>query len=381
MLHTPASQFRVFPVDPVTPATEPLPPISLRSVFDQRLHRECLAMSGPELPIVAAEHHPLIEAVGIAYAQHHHLVLSPDHIWLTIAQGFGHHITLNAEKFRHRLARHSGKKTLSNLVFGSDLADWRAGIANFSAQIQAATDPVIHETLVCDFSTSEADARTASEIVLMDTFSEYFDYRAIVICGIPTITILGTPEDWQRIRARAEVLSTFDLEWWAIRLRPVLDEFVKASEGEVSEHFWQTIYSSVPTYHVPCKPPSKTPTGHAITGWIADLVPYLGNGRRRRRNVIFHNSRENWQQTQGGVAPQAFPPGYSIVDVKCANHPDVKFLAGLLGVTQRPSDLAVSPAIGWAVLEANENPDVKARAKEELLSRAAKLGIGHRKAN
>jgi len=53
----------------------------------------------------------------------------------------------------------------------------------FSAQIREATDPVMHETLVCDFSTTTPAIRTASEVALMDSFSSYFTYFIDCICG------------------------------------------------------------------------------------------------------------------------------------------------------------------------------------------------------
>lgn len=234
------------------------------------------------------------------------------------------------------------------------MSDWRAAIASYSSQIREGTDPVVHESLVCDFSTTTADARTASQVVLMDSLSEYFEFRMAIICGIPRITLTGSPEDWQRIRQRLEVLSTFDLEWWAFRLRPILDEFVKTSQGAISQEFWQSIYSSTPTYRGPCGGKSPTPTGHAITGWIGDLVPYLGNdSQRRRRNSVFEKPRSNWRQLKMPAAPDAFPRGYSMVEVSGSNgFSDFKFLAGFLGVVQSSSDMAVSPGIGWAVFEA-----------------------------
>lgn len=105
-----------FAVDAVTPAAELLRAINITPLLESRVDHKCLALSAPALPIVAAKHHPLIEAVGIAYAQHLPLTLSPDDIWLTIAQGFAHHIALNAETFRHRLVRHEGKQPLTAAI-------------------------------------------------------------------------------------------------------------------------------------------------------------------------------------------------------------------------------------------------------------------------
>ena len=162
-------------------------------------------------------YHGMIDAVTMAFAKHYPLVLSPDCIWLTIEQGFSHHITENAEALRDRLVRHQGKEKLSAPIGELSLDCFQNVIGDFSAQIRNASDPVLHETLICDFSTTTPTIRTASEVVLMDAYSNYFAYEARFVCGIPKITLMGTQEDWQRIRSRVEVLATYGLEWWVRR--------------------------------------------------------------------------------------------------------------------------------------------------------------------
>jgi hypothetical protein len=57
--------------------------------------------------------HPLLAAVHLAFAEHRPLVLSPDAVWLTLAQGFAQHVRLNAQALLARLVRHQGRETLS----------------------------------------------------------------------------------------------------------------------------------------------------------------------------------------------------------------------------------------------------------------------------
>ena len=57
-----------------------------------RTERCILGISRHDLFVKAQGYqHAVIDAVSTAYGQHLPLVLSPDDIWLTIAQGFGHH--------------------------------------------------------------------------------------------------------------------------------------------------------------------------------------------------------------------------------------------------------------------------------------------------
>ncbi|MBC8138507.1 MAG: DUF4419 domain-containing protein, partial [Fibrella sp.] len=59
--------------------------------------------------------HSFVDAALTAFNFHHPLVLSPDMIWLLIAQGFALHVNANAEAMRHRFVAHEGKKDI--LIF------------------------------------------------------------------------------------------------------------------------------------------------------------------------------------------------------------------------------------------------------------------------
>jgi hypothetical protein len=254
-----------FAVDSVMPAAKTIWTETLADSLARRLQRKILVLPENQQHVINARFdslkeqqrtrvdvrnigsqcHPLIDAVHVAFSQHRPLTLSPDSIWLVIAQGFGHHVAENAEALRHRLVRHEGRRELT--VEADDLTStsFEHAMASFSSQIRQATDPVLHETLICDFSTTSPAVRTASEVALMDSFSRYFTYFMGCICGIPKITIQGTADDWQRVRARVEVIATYGLEWWVSRLRPILDEFVLAADGHPTEGFWKAIYKPV----------------------------------------------------------------------------------------------------------------------------------------
>jgi hypothetical protein len=369
-------------VDDVTPAVKPIWTEGLTSSLSGRFKREIIFLSCPEKQVINARYdsiskrhpgyvpdprecnrcHPLIEAVQIAFSQHRPLILSPDCLWLVIAQGFGHHITANAEVFRHRLVRHQGKRSLTEKLVDWSLDGFNLAIAGISAQIREAIDPVLHENLTCDFSTTTPESRTASEVALMDTYSSYFKYEMRCVCGIPAITLMGSLVDWQRIRDRVEMLATFELSWWVERLRPILHEFIETAKGRPNREFWQAIYK-----------PRQAYATDLVTGWIADLFPYLDDPPNRRRSVVFEWGRHNWILPEPdvpkitfrpfasrGIATGAFPSGLSSVPVDI-EFPDrsrrsIDLVAGFFGVEQGCEDLALSPAIGWCVAEPPQTP-------------------------
>jgi hypothetical protein len=110
-----------------------------------------------------------------------------------------------------------------------------------------------------------------------------------------------------------------------------------------------------------------------VTGWIADLFPYLDDPPNRRRSVVFEWGRHNWILPEPdvpkitfrpfasrGISTGAFPSGLSSVPVDI-EFPDrsrrsIDLVAGFFGVEQGCEDLALSPAIGWCVAEPPQTP-------------------------
>ncbi|WP_238010017.1 DUF4419 domain-containing protein [Dactylosporangium sp. AC04546] len=247
-----------FPVDDVAPTAERLPTRPLGELFP-----DALVVGGdPALDVVGHDGvHPLLSAVAQAFAQHRPLVLSPDAVWLTIAGGVAQHVRLHAERLRPRLVGHQGRRRLVMPVDGpmpDDAASWAFLVEGLSKQLD---DVGLFE---CDFSTSTETDRIAGRIVLMDVHSPYFSYWLTCVCGIPSVTLSGTVEDWKRIRERVDALERFELQTWCRSLAPIADEFVRAAAGAPDVAFWRRVYNPVDAYG-----------GEVITGWVTRFYPYL----------------------------------------------------------------------------------------------------------
>lgn len=333
-----------FRVDDVKVAKDPLPD----GLLSTRLgtHRAC---SRPDLrTVTAGENHPLVDAVHLAFAQHRPLVLTPDVIWTAVAQGFALHVNLNAERLRERFVRHEGKLTLIVDRDGSPITaqEWPAIVKAFGLQIATHVGAGLHKLLLNDFSTTGPDERAASEIVLMDSFQRYFDYELRCICGIPEITLLGTPEDWRAIRRRLDVLGEWDLAWWTNALAPAIDRIVASAEGNFDRDFWQCLYK-----------PQEAYGGDAFTGWLNLLFPYFDTdaGFFRREFPANTGPRASWI-FDGGRA-ESLPKGKSRAPLR-VTHADGKsdewleLIGGFVGVSQDPHTMALKPELGWFVRDA-----------------------------
>src|SRR5215510_13339889 len=361
---------QTFAVSDVTPSGKPLEPITLERAFESCLADpvEIEACGANQAHLVRAPGlvgtHPLIEAVHTAFAEHHPLVLSPDDVWLCLAQGFGLHVEANAEALRSRFVRHQGKLKLEvrrdDFVKGWPDNDWQGCFAEWSDAIAAHIGKK-RDLVVASFSTTGPVERAASELVLMSAMKSYFDLTMVTLCGIPAITLLGTVEDWRAIRRRAEVFAEFDLADWVKVLLPVLDQFVAAASGKVDLKFWRSIYKH-----------SDQSGGPYVTGWINVLFPYLNKIDILKRpdyskidlDALPSISRNHyalcWKQDMddefSGTTLGVFPRGLSHVPLTWqylgASIP-MTLLGGFVGISQDPQTGAVRSAIGWAVWEAD----------------------------
>lgn len=147
----------------------------------------------------------------------------------------------------------------------------------------------------------------------------YFEYSVRSICGIPTITLEGTVEDWQDVAHRAQAFAEFDLSWWLTPLQPVLQEFVAAARGEVRPAFWQSIYKF-----------GSYSGGASITGWSIAFFPYL---------------KDQYGNPTRGLARAPFKWAFPTREF------DMEFLGGFVGVAQDSSTLTLRPEVGWAIRE------------------------------
>lgn len=273
-----------------------------------------------------------------AYADHRPFVLSPDMIWLLISQGFARHVNANQESMRNHFVDFSGKLSLiveTDKKPEDPTFSWEETFPQFTNQIEEHVGNKLVDLLTCDFSTTTSLEKVASQITIMETMKPYFEFIEIrIVCGIPEITLEGTPKDWKKVLDKARGLREYELEWWISELEPLLQEFVKASKGKADTEFWRNMfkYHSQKQYGAP----------NIIDGWIVKFFPYDNKGRRN-----------NLKQLVGGGS---LPDEIVKVDLRYLEayndtviETPLELWSGFIGLQQQTDNFALRPQIGWMV--------------------------------
>lgn len=287
--------------------------------------------------------HPLALAVHLAFETHRPLVLTPDAVWLCLAQGLATHVDLHAETLRARLVRHEGKIELEarrdDFEPGNPDNDWPAAVDVLTSKIREHLGGRA-DLFVADFTTTGPLERTASQVALMGAMRQYFSYSVATLCGIPEITLAGTPEDWASIRRRVAAFGELDLGWWVEQLEPVLAKLEETARGTVDVAFWQRLYKI-----------SHESGGDRCAGWLSKLFAYVGDPPKRNP----------FPEIGGGPFTghklSDFPAGRTRVPFTwqlLEQRIPMELVAGLWGVSQDERG-ALGVTAGWLVAHARED--------------------------
>jgi hypothetical protein len=235
---------------------------------------------GAQTVPVVARNNGFVDTVVTAYNSHHALVIRPDDVWICILTQFSLFVNGDgqAERLRHLFVAHEGKKELQITVPGSRYTVDFGMLARLMTEKihENVVDPELRDWILPDFSTTTSNDTVVASVVMMATLKSYFEYKIMLMCGLPRVTLLGTQDDWTRIFHRVEKLGRYGPETtaWRNLLRPVLARFVKAFEPGYAEsaenlEFWQRVAHS-----------SSGGSGPSyLSGWITAFCAFDDKGK------------------------------------------------------------------------------------------------------
>jgi len=221
--------------------------------------------------------HGFVHAAFHAYSDHHHLRIRPEDVWFSILTQLSFFINGHAEELRSFFVAHEGQMELEVEFWGSiDFADVGSlAICMTHLIAKNVVDPDLRTWIMPDFTTTTKCDNVVAAILMMGAMQKYFSYTMMSMCGIPSVTLLGEREDWEKMVKRLEKLPQLGPEPTQFHdlLKPVLELFVKSFDDpkgiEVID-FWSRIaqresMGSGPDY---------------LTGWITAFCFWDENGKK-----------------------------------------------------------------------------------------------------
>ncbi|TFK74432.1 hypothetical protein BDN72DRAFT_833338 [Pluteus cervinus] len=331
----------------------------------------------------------LLNTSIMAYNLHHNLSIRPDDVWLCMLSQLSLYVTAHAEEMRSQFVSHDGSKTLEVVRDGTRFSvDWEGIVDEFMDQMKGhLKDPEIQTWLTPTFSTTTQSDIVAANVSVMAIMSKYFDYSVMTMCGLPSVTLEGTREDWVELKQKAERLTLFgreELTRWHGVLTPIFDNFIRVFDGQIDvEGFWN--------HMVKYKGGSGGPS---ISGWIGYFAAFdedgkwqLYGGQRSGDTRYVQPLWLNWTGSssldywQPNLRTAKIPNGSVEVKVDINDNGskhEGRFVAGLLGWQWEQEKKTINPYVGWALYTV-DNAAMKQAAERQTAQEGRRtFGIGRR---
>ena len=142
----------------------------------------------------------MFAGVYTAYSHHYKLRTSPDDWWFCVIKRAACAIDENSHKdsVRRMFVDHEAKKTIDIAV--DDPSIYTVNYSWFFDQItkkikENVKVPEFVDGMTADFGTTTPVQKIVSQITLMYSVKQYFEFCMYLGCGIPAVEMLGTEED------------------------------------------------------------------------------------------------------------------------------------------------------------------------------------------
>ena len=309
----------------------------------------------------------LIQGLILAYKNHYPITISPDMIWLLILQGFSRFMDKYHELVREKFVNFDGQKTLyinryETPVKYATEETWDGIIDECVEQIGENIGVQTISNLQADFSTTNAATLLASQASIMSAMKHYFKFEVLMGgCGISSITLEGSIEDWEKIKTKLKYLSNYALKWWTKNLIPIIDNIIITKKYYEKYHninnelinFWKTMIRT--------KGKGDLYNPLMINGWIIKFIPNLNDIHPK----LYDELKENDVPDQILNCPLKIVEDSSIgfkIEYECG------ISSGFFGMIQDKKTLNVKPVIGYAIVVENKKKlPMTLQDKEEII--------------
>jgi len=281
----------------------------------QHVH-DMLVLNGSEGNVFQRWDHGFLTAIHEAYNNHWGVRTIPDDWWYTIIRTVAIAIDENSKKteVRNYFVNHEGKKRLVVDVDRSNGIDYNRFFRMMTDLVQS--NIKVHEyveTIRSDFSTTSSVHRISSEITVMSSMQEYFEYAMMVLCGIPYIELQGTEQDWIRLQQKFLKLKSLlrpiendiDLADWWPKVEDILDKLVESYRGNADINWWTNIFRYTKDNNFGSGGPEYKFDGWFLKGLLnikGSYIDSLGNTPSGLVSVPLLFILENGQEVKGALS-------------------------------------------------------------------------------
>lgn len=205
----------------------------------------------------------LVGMLSHAYSNHISIAISPTDIWIVLMSELAREVNGDSECYRHLFTSSNEKKLLTvpsdslTVMPMASLKSVLADAVNFDSSI-----------LFPDFSTNTLMTNEVMQAMFCDMSSSYYDY-GMFLCGIPSIELQGTQEDWLTLNHTFEQVSSLFikekniLSQWQSRVQKVIASILNTFDDAGGNiEFWKDIFTQ-----------KNVGSGGDLTinGWISTL--------------------------------------------------------------------------------------------------------------
>ena len=180
-------------------------------------------------------------------------------------------------------------------------------------------------------------------------------------CGISSITLEGSVQDWEKIKSKLEFLSNKALKWWTKHLIPIIDNIIKTKYYYQKDQrlnkdlieFWKNM--------IKVKGKGDLYEPHRINGWIVKFIPDYSD--------IKPKINEEIQETEVPDQIISCPMELTVLYLdgtksiyKC------NLASGFFGMIQEHETFNVKPVVGYAiVVEDKEKSKLTVEEKNQII--------------
>ncbi|KAG8853550.1 hypothetical protein FRB91_004760 [Serendipita sp. 411] len=334
------------------------------------------------LPQLVPVKNGFVDTCITAYNEHHHLSIRPDDVWMAIIASFGLYVNGHPDELQEKFVPFQRKKLVKIAVDNDAWASNYSWITRTFRKLMTShlKDPGMEGWILPGFSTTTRVDVACASIIMMGSLKTYFTYEMMPLCGVPTVTLEGTKDDYVNLLQRLDKLQEFGEEtyYWVEMLRPIIRRFASAFDGDPDISFWNHM----------CHRTHQGCGDEYYTGWISAFCPFDAKGKWQLLPPA--DSERFGQLSIDGVNYSALATdkiswGFSQMDFKVLQQDHqtiVTFVAGLmgmkvsngpsqvpdsaLGLTQGCPNTAVSPHPAWFIIEKWEPAASPTSAPTEL---------------